>query len=215
MTLTTMRVSVQWAVGSMALFGLVTALVLLSDPAVEPAVSQPSPGATRAPKIDLSEVAARLTLQPPLTKEQLDEDARMEAEQVSIAAGWLHSADPEVRVGGAEQLAAYPTVEAEQLLRHALRTDPNPDVRSAAAQGLKRFKAPTDDTISALLTSLADPAPDVRSAVLLTLEGLVSREASGLHRPANILRRLKAKRQDAGLDRETRKAILALLQDHR
>jgi HEAT repeat protein len=210
-----MRDSVQWAVGSMALLGLVTALVLLSDPSVEPAVPEPSPGAVTPPKIDLSEVAARLTLRPPLTTEQLDEDARMEAEQVSIAAGWLNSANPQLRVGGAEQLAAYPTVEAEQLLRHALRTDPNPEVRSAAAQGLKRFKAPAEDTISALLTSLADAAPDVRSAALLSLEGLLSREASGSRPQTSILRRLKAKRQDAALNRETRKAIVALLQDRR
>lgn len=138
----------------------------------------------------------------------------MEAEQISIAANWLESPDPLQRVVGAEQLAAYPTPKSERLLSQALRTDPDPEVRSTAARNLLRFKHPSDDTIEGLFAALSDRSADTRLGALVTLESFVSHEAPGTRRHKMFVSRMKSKERDARIDKATREAIKEFVDDH-
>ncbi len=208
------RHALLWAIGSTALLSIAIGLPFSPAPPAKPATDQSTPRTATARNLDLAEAFSRLTFRPPLTAEQLAEDARMDEEQVSAAETWLNSPDAERRLAGAEQLAAYPTARAQILLCRALQTDPNPEVRSTAAVSLQRFKTPSDKTMAVVVASLADGDRDVRSAVLQTLDVFMSHEASGSHQHAKLRRQLRSKRQNARLDRETRKAVVALLNKH-
>lgn len=164
-------------------------------------------------QIDLQALAERAGSPPPLTPEQIKEDARIDAEQVALARQWLESADSKQRVDGAEQLAAYPTPEAEMLLIDALATDPDPQVRSVAAQSLEVFEQPTEQTIAALLTALQDENEEVQMSAWATLEGIVSKEEDDSVRARQIIAGLKEKATSAGLATDTREVILEFLQD--
>jgi len=169
-------------------------------------VSRPSPR-------ELQALAERAGSPPPLTPEQIEEDARIDEEQVALAREWLESADPRERIGGAEQLAAYPTPDAELLLVNALATDPDPQVRRAAAQSLEAFEAPTEQTIAALLAGLQDESEEVQMSAWATLEGLVLNEEDDSMRARQIITGLEEKVSSTRLAADTRDAILEFLED--
>ena len=126
---------------------------------------------------------------------------------------WLESADSRQRVDGAEQLAAYPTPEAEMLLINTLATDPDPQVRSAAAQSLEGFEEPTEQTIAALLAALQDESEEVQMSAWATLEGIVSKEEDGSVRSRQIVASLKKQTTSPRLAADTQQAILEFLKD--
>jgi HEAT repeat protein len=118
---------------------------------------------------DLQALAAQMS-RAESTPEEIEEEQRVIRQQVETAHGWLNDADSGQRVAGAEQLSAFPTPEAERYLAEALRHDPVPEVRAAAAQSLGVFEKLQDSTVLTLLDSLADREEDVRRNVLYTLE---------------------------------------------
>ncbi len=203
------------------LFKAISILVLIAVPLMlgkllleekNPAVSrnkqqnQPSPA-------ELQALAAAVGSPPALTAEQIEEDARIDAEQVALARQWLESADPEQRVDGAEQLAAYPTPDAEIVLIDTLATDPDPQVRSAAAQSLEEFEETTEQAIAALLAALQDESEEVQMSAWATLEGVVSEGEDDSARASQIIAGLKEKVTSPRLAADTREVILEFLQD--
>lgn len=163
---------------------------------------------------DLRELAGRLgagTVPP--TPEQIAEERRVEREQVAVALASLRSADADERVGGAQQLGAYPTREAEQRLAEALAGDKSGAVRAAAAQSLAFVKEPRSRGIKALLRAVLEGDPEVRAAALDTLQGYLN----GLDPESQAFRQVrKGLAGLAGterLDRETRATLRELLAD--
>lgn len=162
---------------------------------------------------ELIALAEKASSPPPLTPEEIEEDARMDDEQVALARQWLESADSRQRVDGAEQLSAYPTPEAEMLLAGALATDPDPAVRSAAAQSLDAFEHPMEKTIFALLAAVEDENEDVQMSAWAALETIASNEESDSARFKKIVTGLKKKLASPRLAAETKQAILEFLKD--
>lgn len=165
------------------------------------------------PPIDLSVLAQRASNPPVLTPEQIEEDKRIDNEQVALAGEWLRSINPRQRIDGAEQLSAYPTAEAEKLLVDALVTDIAPEVRSAAAQSLAAFERPTQAAVAALLAAVEDENEDVRLSALNTLENIAAGEETGSPRYKKILAGLKKAAKSGRVPSETREAIRDFLQD--
>lgn len=203
---------------ALSIFLLVAGAAILSAIALEVKnrrgfeTAQPSQVSRPSPE-ELQALAGNLGGPPPLTPEQIAEEQRLDAEQVESARRWLTGNNPATRVEGAEQLAAYPTPEAERLLAHALANDPSPEVRAAAAQSLEEFEQPTEETIGALLAALEDESEEVRRDVWSALEGLLANEEDGSARAGTIITGLKTKTASPRLADEIRDEIREFLAD--
>lgn len=149
----------------------------------------------------------------PLTPAQAEEERQTIQSQVAAAAESLNSIDAEERIGGAEQLAAYPTGEAEQLLAKAIVTDTEAEVRTAAIQSLLAFKSLSDKTVKVLLQAVEDNAEEVRYSALNTLQALLAKQDRGSARYRAIIAELKRKSQDQRLAKETRRSIKEFIRD--
>jgi HEAT repeat protein len=149
------------------------------------------------------------------TPEQEKEAAQIDQEQVKAATAWLSDADPERRVAGAEQLAAYPTPEAEKRLAESLAHDQAPEVRAEAARSLDAFIKPEAKTVQALLSALEDPDENVRQTALGVLQSLRQRlEDDGKNKAAGkVLAGLKKRSKSSRVPNETRKEIADYLRD--
>lgn len=106
--------------------------------------------------------------------EEAAEDLAFESEQIEEAQQWLLNLDSEQRLAGIEQLAAYPSPKAEQLMVEALKNDKSEEIRSAAADNLSYIEIPTVATQDALIHALQDSGEDVRNSALNTLESYVA-----------------------------------------
>lgn len=172
-----------------------------------------SPPRIERQTVDWTALAERLAAPSPLSSEQVEEDERVDAEQVASARRWLESPDPAQRIVGAEQLSAYPTPEAEVLLRQALAADPDPEVRSAAADSLEHFDEPTAAAIASLLSALEDPENPVRRSAFSTLQGLMAEEPADSPTYQEIATGLKRKQASRRVDKKTRRLIADFLSD--
>jgi hypothetical protein len=106
--------------------------------------------------------------------EEIAEEQAFEAEQVEEAQQWLKDLAPEQRVAGIEQLAAFPSTKAEQLMVERLKQDASEDVRIAAADNLSYIEVPSTATQDALILALQDKHEDVRSSAFNTLQAFVA-----------------------------------------
>jgi hypothetical protein len=178
----------------------------------KPAPSR-SPARTPNP-MELQALAERLSGALP-SPEQMEEDARIEREQVEMARGWLRDANPQQRVTGAEQLSAYPTSEAEKLLKESLGNDPIPEVRAAAARSLDSFEKIEEITLRALLGALEDTDADVRLNTLNALQNHYYRldRDSKPKEAKKILADLKKRAKSPRVAVETQQAITDFLSD--
>ena len=102
-------------------------------------VGEPAANTVNPFQEDLSLRLEKMAAPPFLSPEEIEEAIRTDEEQVAYAREWLESADPHQRVNGAEQLSAYPTAQAKELLVETLANDIDPEVRSAAARSLEFF----------------------------------------------------------------------------
>lgn len=166
----------------------------------------------KTPVPDLQMLATRLGGSNAITPEQIEEEKRVERQQVETAGEWLQDADPKRRATGAEQLSAYPTPEAEKLLVKALR-DSSPEVRAAAAQSLDYFETMQDGTVKALLAALEDPDADVRLGAIGVLETQYQRQESRSPRAKKILAGLRRKAKSPRVAEQTQQAIQDFLRD--
>jgi HEAT repeat protein len=180
-----------------------------------PAANEPTVQAIKPsrPQVDLSALAERAGGPPPLTLKQVKEEAQIDKEQVTLAGGWLHSADPQQRIDGAEQLSAYPTREAENLLSGALTADPDPQVRSVAAQSLGSFKKPSEKAITALLVALEDRSQEVQMSAFNALQGIVDRQSSDSARYKKILAQMKKELASRRTAAATKQLIREFIKD--
>ncbi len=106
--------------------------------------------------------------------EEIAEEQAFESEQIEEAQQWLQDLDSEQRMAGIEQLAAYPSPKAEQLMVERLQKDKSDEIRSAAADNLSYIEVPTSTTQDALIHALQDGNEDVRNSALNTLESYVA-----------------------------------------
>lgn len=180
----------------------------------KPPAKASSPDASPVHLPDLRVLAGRLgagTVLP--TPEQIAEERRVEQEQVADALRSLKSSDVDERVGGVQQLAAYPTKEAEKRVAEALAGDKSAAVRVAAALSLLSFKAPHRNSVKVLLEAVLDRDAAVRAAALDTLQGYLN----GLDPESKAFRQVRkglAGLATSGrLSRETRATLRELLAD--
>lgn len=178
-----------------------------------PQVETPAPG-RQVPLIQGEELMARFEAaqqyQP--TPEEIAEDAAFEVEQIEQARQWMSDSNPEQRIIGAEQLTAYPTPEAEQLLVDILSKDAVDEVRLAAANSLSVIKTPALKTREALVAALQDSYEEVRFGALNTLQtylGVDSESSAAKKTLAMLKKQLKSKQ----VPQETRQAIKDYLLD--
>jgi HEAT repeat protein len=175
------------------------------------AVSQKSKAAKPPP--DFSRVAERIQAlayrQP--TPEELEEEKQYNREQASALAKDMDDPNPEKRLEAVEQLGAYPSTEAEDLLTLALVQDGDVRVREMAARTLDTLDEPSTHAIDALLQAIEDNAVEVQQASLLTLERWLTDEADKA-RPARIVRGLKQAAHSNRLAEETKEYLQDLLE---
>jgi hypothetical protein len=188
----------------------------LNDMDVSPTpapVSKPTPAAAPAPPVlpHAEEIEAQAVQAP--TPEDEEDEAQIDAEQVLEALESLKSSDPEERVAGVEQLAAFPTAEAEQQLLITLAGDASADVRSAAAQSLGQFENLSDGIMTALLKALEDKNEDVQVSALDAIESLVSDMEANDPRYKQVLGALKKLQSSKKLRADTRQGIKEFLED--
>lgn len=167
-----------------------TARPFLHEDSQPVSITEPTADTIKPFPEDFSLRLERMAAPPTLTDEEIEEENRIEEEQVVSAIEWLESADPQQRVVGAEQLSAYPTAEAEQRLVEALANDVDPDVRSTAARSLGLFKQLQAKTLDSLLQALETDDEEVRLDVLNTLQAVVEREPYGAKQARRIIKKL-------------------------
>lgn len=166
------------------------------------------------PPVDLHALSERLSpAVATLTDAQVREDEQTVASQVSDAAEALRDINIGERVGGALQLGAYPTREAEKLLIGALEGDVEAEVRIAAAQSLAHVRHPQRTTLDALIRSLEDENEEVEEATLGTImhhiQHLDPSSASHKHLLTELKKRARSKR----VANDTREAVRNFLAD--
>ncbi|WP_045225480.1 HEAT repeat domain-containing protein [Methyloterricola oryzae] len=176
-------------------------------------VAKATPAAAPAPPVlpHAEEIQAQAVQAP--TPEDEEDEAQIDAEQVLEALESLKSTDPEERVAGVEQLAAFPTAEAEQQLLITLAGDSSADVRSAAAQSLGQFENLSDGIMTALLKALEDQDEDVQVSALDAIESLVSDMEANEPRLKQVLSTLKKLQSSKKLRADTRQGIKEFLED--
>lgn len=147
------------------------------------------------------------------TPEDMAEEAAFEAEQIEIARQWLHDLDAEKRMAGLEQLTAYPSLAAEQLMLDVLGKDQSDEIRAAAANYLSYMDKPSLAAQNALFKALGDQNEEVRDNALNTLESFIDtldEDDTASKRIASLFRQqVKNKR----LPVDTRKSIQAFISD--
>lgn len=217
-----MRIFVIVLLITLAAGGLVVYRVLQSDsfealevtpPATPAPVAKATPEAAPPPPTlpHAEEIQAQAVQAP--TPEDEEDEAQTDAEQVMEALDSLKSSDPEERVAGVEQLAAFPTAEAEQQLVITLAGDSSADVRSAAAQSLGQFEAYSESSMRALLKALEDKNEDVQVSALDAIESLISDLDTEEARYKQVLAELKHLKTSKKLKSETRQGIKEFLED--
>jgi HEAT repeat protein len=177
-----------------------------SEPEAQPAPAAAAPAVP--PPLETLGHGARMP-----TPEELEEEARYDEARVTEADTRLHSSQAEERVAGAEQLSAYPTPEAEQILGNALALDFDPEVRRTAAQSLSAFKKPAEKTVAALLAALEDESEAVQVGALDTLLGVAGKYENNSPQLKKLLAGLATQAASRRAKARTRRAVLAFLKD--
>jgi len=182
-----------------------------SPPRVQPKTAAIKPDLSKLP-IDLNALAAAaLNDTREVTPAQQAETEEYYREQVADATESLHDIKVEERIAGAEQLAAYPTPEAEISLVEALTSDTESEVRRTAAISLQEIARPKKPTVDALFAALEDESEDVQIAACDTLTRLVDRLDSESAAYRKLIGRLKKKLASKRVSTDVRADIKAFL----
>ena len=147
------------------------------------------------------------------TAEQLEEEKRVDDEQVALAKEWLDDVKIDKRIMGAEQLAAYPTEEAAIYLLSALKNDSEAEVRAAAAASLSYFNDPNNKLFTALLAALRDSDEEVRFNAFASLQALLDRAVEQPKTIRSVHGKLKLLVRDKFLAEDIKDSIRAYLSD--
>ncbi len=173
----------------------------------------PRPSAPTLPPPNLPALAAALNGASAADSEE--EDSQTLDLQVQSAREELNSADVDTRLGAIEQLAAYPTREAEQLLTTVLQTDSDDDLRTAAATALSSLRDPGRESVAALSLASIDQNETLRQSALTTLEIYITREAYGSTRTVTILRELERLLKQRKLAASTKEELIEFIREHK
>jgi len=194
---------------------LVTAAIhhALKPPPSAPTQATPLDSeAAKAPP-DLSMLAERIQAmayrQP--TPEELEEEKQYNREKALALSDDQHDPDPNKRIVAVEQLGAYPSAEAEDLLIQALAQDGDASVRKMAAQTLDTLDNPSLRAIDALLQAIEDDAVEVQQASLLTLEKWLNDDADKA-RHARLVSALRHAARSQHLAEDSRQYLQELLE---
>lgn len=204
-------VGVLAAVVAIAIYHALNSLQIVlppQTPTIESKAFKPPPNYSM-----LAERIETLAYREP-TSEELKEEKQYNREKALALSSDLNDPDPHKRIGAVEQLAAYTSAEAEDLLTQVLAQDTDVNVRAMAAQTLDTMEKPSLATIDAVLQAIEDDAPEVQQASLLTLERWLNNEPGEAHR-AHIVQGLKGKAQSKRLGKETREYLQELLRQAR
>jgi len=147
------------------------------------------------------------------TPEELEDEARYRDQQVVKANESLNDTSPEKRVGGVEQLSAFPTPESEQILINTLSLDFDPEVRRAAAQSLSAFKKPSEKAVNALLVALQDDSEAVQIGALNALMNNARKMGNGSVGFKSLLVSLSNQARAKHMKPGVRQSLLAFLKD--
>jgi HEAT repeat protein len=167
-------------------------------------------GGPAAVEMTRAKVAALLkSLESESAETPFIEQALEKADPVDFAPEFiaaLHSHSARVRYYASERLgSAEANPDASGPLLRLLRSDPDPDVRGAAARALGQFHSPA--TTTALLEAAeSDKAAVVRSSAVVALRLAKAKEAVG-----PLVSRLEGRDKNAERDADVIKAILQAL----
>lgn len=140
---------------------------------------------------DWSMLMERMSAPVELTPADIEDQANIINDQIANARRWLESRDAMTRIKGAEQLSAYPTEEAENLLVATFLSEREPEVRVAIVRTLAYVKTPQQNTLAHLYGALENDTEEVQMQVLHTITTYVAREPYASKRANEIIGRLK------------------------
>lgn len=210
-------------VGILSLIGLVIFpgwIVWLSWPSLQSFFKSQEQQEAEKSKVEFSPVDGAMLLerfetsqqyQP--TAEEIEEYSAFENEQIEEAQQWLLDLDAEKRVAGVEQIAAYPSAKAEQLLIETLLKDPSEEVRASAADNLSFVDEPSTAAQDALTRALQDANEDVRNNALNSLQSYVASLDDDNATAKRIVALLKRQLNNSQLSAEMRMEIKDYLSD--
>jgi hypothetical protein len=179
----------------------------------EKVVAEPTPLPAKPPK-QLPGIPQEMLGQAQAfpSEEQLEEERRVEQQQITAAKQALFDKNPQMRVAGIEQLAGFISTDSEKSVRDVLLSDKDVEVRAVAAMQLYNFKQPSTETINALLAALQDEAP-VSENALNTLANQFQVQESNSQQYMSVSKALQKKLQDKHVSKTIKESIRYLLQD--
>lgn len=195
-----------------------------SDPSEAPSVSEPVEYKKGLDKKDSELERLHKTSKPLINRRKIDgsenqvkvllqDEIKLEQEQIATAMELINSADNEERIEGVELLGAYPNPETEVILAQLLVNDQAFDIRNVAALSLGAFEVLIDSTINDLMTALTDESEDVRLSSLSTLESYMLGLDEGSDSRKTIHAELTTKLSSNKLPQDTHDALAEILRD--
>lgn len=181
----------------------------------ETQIQPQSPPATKPEVIDGAVLQERYesAQQYEPTPDEIAEEQAFETEQIAEAEQWLKDLDAEQRIAGIEQLAAYPSPKAEQLMVERLKNDKSDEIRIAAADNLSYIEVPTVATQDALVQALQDKNEELRTSALNTLESFVASLEDEDETAKRIVGLLKKQLKSQQVPSDIKEAIKEYLSD--
>ena len=148
------------------------------------------------------------------TPAELEAEQQFTAQKIALAKQWLQSADPHQRLVGAEQLSAYETPAAEQLLLHTLLHAQDAALRKTAIESLALYKNLTHATIDGLLKVLQHPEQSTQFAALNTLLQYGARVTLDAHKLQPLLQKIAKTLRTRHLSAAIKRGLTHFLEDN-
>lgn len=171
----------------------------------------PPPAAGPPAPPDLAALAAGLGAGLAPMPDQAAEQRRLVDRQVAAASHMLDSPEAEAQIAGAEQLAAYPTPEAERALLRFLDAPRRAEAQVAALRALMAFKEPEAATVALLLKAVEWRGEGVQAAALASLSAYLDHLDPGSARFREVYRGLEGAARSKRVEPAVRQGIRDML----
>ena len=146
------------------------------------------------------------------TAQELAQEQRFNEQQIAVAEQWLKSPDPHQRIMGAEQLSAFESPHAEQLLVDVVLNSES-DVRIAAIRSLGTFKSLSNKGLDALVAGLGNSDKNSRFAALNAIFDYAAKVEFDTEKSTNIIKKLQQKLSKGNLNKDIRHSLDAFVND--
>lgn len=146
------------------------------------------------------------------TAQELAQEQRFNEQQIAVAEQWLKSPDPHQRIMGAEQLSAFESPHAEQLLVDVVLNSES-DVRIAAIRSLGTFKSLSNKGLDALVAGLGNSDKNSRFAALNAIFDYAAKVEFDTEKSTNIIKKLQKKLSKGNLNKDIRHSLDAFIND--